>query len=101
MSIKISISRGSIYIPSEVYDTYINGIEAIIALIRDGKLFVLPVQHVSAGGCLLKIRNARGDRVAAAQDVFAANELSDAVWSNLDVHWDSSQMALVCELPKS
>lgn len=99
MSALISINRGSIYLPHSVYETYFSGIDAIIVLITDGALRILPVQHVSAGGCLLKIRNARGDRVAAAQDVFAANGLSDWTREDLEVKWDQSQAALICDLP--
>jgi hypothetical protein len=99
MSAEISIRRGSIYLPADVYQLYFPEIEAIIAIIRDGVLLIMPVQHVSAGGCLLKIRNAQGDRVAAAQDVFVANDLGEWSCDNLKAEWDQSQAALVCVIP--
>ncbi|WP_422342822.1 hypothetical protein [Parasphingorhabdus sp.] len=101
MSAEISIRRGSIYVPADVYELYFPEIEAIIAIIRDGVLQIMPVQHVSAGGCLLKIRNAHGDRVAAAQDVFVANDLGEWSCDNLKVEWDQSQAALVCAIPST
>lgn len=99
MSIKISVRRGSIYLSAEAVNTYFPGLEAVIVIIRDGELCVLPVQHVSAGGCLLKIRNSSGDCVAAALDVFAANGLEEWVQDDLEAAWDSSKAALVCSLP--
>jgi hypothetical protein len=82
-----------------VYDTYFRSVEAVILLIREGKLYVLPVRQIGAGGCLLKIRNAAGDRVAMAPDVFAANGLGEWSGKGLAAHWSSEQGALVIGLP--
>lgn len=101
MCAEISVKRGSIYVPADVYQLYFPGIEAIIAIIRDGVLQIMPVQHISAGGCLLKIRNTRGDRVAAAQDVFVANGLGEWSCDNLKAEWDQSLAALVCTISKT
>ena len=101
MSATISIRRGSVYVPVGVYETYFQGIEAIIAIIREDQLLIMPVQHVRAGGSLLKIRNAQGDRVVAAQDVFAANGLAERVCDDVTAEWDPSQAALICTIPSS
>ena len=39
-------------------ETYLQGVAAVVVLIRDQTLMVLPVHHATAGGCLLKQRNA-------------------------------------------
>ena len=94
----IDIKRGSIYISAEVYDTYFAGLEAVIVLIRDENLLILPVRQMATGGCLLKVRNARGDRVATAPDVFEAHGLSDFNADALEATWSSDEGALIAKL---
>ncbi|GHE01074.1 hypothetical protein GCM10008024_15270 [Allgaiera indica] len=99
MNRAIEVKRGSIYVPVEIYDTYFAGLEAVIVLIRDDKLMILPVRQMAAGGCLLKVRNARGDRVATAPDVFEAHGLAEFSIANLEVRWSAEDGALVADLP--
>lgn len=99
MSWTIEIRRGSIHVPAEIYDTCFAGLQAVIILIRDEKLLILPVRQMAAGGCLLKLRNARGDRVATAPDVFEENGLADCSVANLAVRWSSEDCALIADLP--
>ncbi|MEM1362158.1 MAG: hypothetical protein AAGF94_10640 [Pseudomonadota bacterium] len=94
----IDIKRGSIYVSAELYETYFAGLDAVIILIRDGNLLILPVRQMAAGGCLLKMRNARGDRVATAPDVFEAHSLSDFSAMALEVTWSADDGALVAPL---
>lgn len=98
MSRTIDIKRGSIYISADVYDTYFAGLEAVIVLIREDSLMILPVRQMASGGCLLKIRNASGDRVATAPDVFEAHGLIDFTTSDLPAHWSAEDGALVVHL---
>lgn len=83
-----------------VADTYFAGIDAVAVLIDGDRLRILPVRHVAAGGCLLKRRNAAGDRVAAAFDVFAAHGLADCRIDALPAHWSREDAALVATLPR-
>ena len=62
----IRIVNGSLYLSRELCDLYLPDISAIALLNRDGCVFLLPLHGASAGGILLKIRNAHGDRVAHA-----------------------------------
>lgn len=62
----ICIVGGSLYLNRELCDSYLPGIGAIALLNRDGCVYLLPLHGASAGGMLLKIRNAHGDRVAHA-----------------------------------
>ena len=98
MNKTIKIRRGSVYFSVDVYDTYFAGLEAVIILIRDDKLLVLPVMQMAAGGCLLKVRNASGDRVATAPDVFEAHGLTDFSAESVPVQWSSEEGALIAPL---
>ncbi len=98
MTVRVAVRNGSVYLPAAVVDAYFRGIAAVIILIRETDLLVLPVRQAAAGGCLLKIRNAAGDRVASAPDVFAANWLDNWTGSDLPAQWSSDQCALVIPL---
>jgi len=95
----ISVRAGAVYLPAALVDKYFRGIDAVVVLIRDGRLMILPVHQATAGGCLLKIRNAAGDRVAQAHDVFQDMELVDLEAENLAARWDSQAGALCADLP--
>lgn len=99
MSGKITVRHGAVYLSAEVAETYFKGIAAVIVLIRDGHLDVLPVRHAAAGGSLLKIRNAAGDRVASAPDVFAEYDLGDWEAEGLPASWSAERGALRAPLP--
>ena len=58
MSATVAVRNGSVYLSASVVETYFRGIEAVIVLIRDGAVSILPVYQMAAGGCLLKMRNA-------------------------------------------
>lgn len=98
MAAQIGVRNGSIYLDRQTVDTYFQGIDAVIILIRDGQLQILPVRQMASGGCLLKVRNAAGDRVANAPDVFAEHGLSDWQSSDIAAQWSSSMGALVANL---
>lgn len=99
MSASLSIRQGAVYLSAEVVDTYFRNIDAVIVLIRDGVLMVLPVHQATAGGCLLKLRNVAGDRVANARDVFQDQGLLDIFATDLPARWVSDQGALCATLP--
>lgn len=100
MAAKIGVRAGSIYLTAETVDTYFRGIDAVIVLIRDEQLQILPVRQMAAGGCLLKVRNAAGDRVASAPDVFAENQLSGWQSEAVEAVWSSDLGALIAQLPE-
>ena len=62
---------------------------------------IVPLMHQSAGGMLLKIRNARGDRVLHAQEFLREQSVpEDFTERRFVVHWVSELSALaVTELP--
>ena len=99
MTARVDVRDGAVYLPAAVYDTYFKGVEAVILLIREQTLQVLPVRQMAAGGCLLKVRNAAGDRVAIAPDVFDANGLADWHGEGLPARWSRDHGALLVEAP--
>ena len=99
MTAFVSVRDGSVYLPAVVVETYFRGISSLVVLIRDGTLMILPVHQATAGGCLLKLRNAAGDRVAQARDVFQDQGLLGLNLTDLPANWVSDQGALCAELP--
>ena len=94
MSGAVSIHEGSIYLPNQLVDTYFRDIDAVIVLIQQGELMVMPVHQATSGGSLLKIKNAAGDRVVQARDVFQDQEMLDFRTDNLAVNWSTEKSAL-------
>lgn len=74
------------------------GSMTVVMLIREDELHILPVHQMAAGGCLLKRRNAAGDRVASAPDVFGANGLETWCADGLEAVWSAEKGALIVAL---
>ena len=98
MSGVILIRDGAIYLPHALVDTYFRNIDAVIVLIRQGELMVMPVHQATSGGSLLKIRNAAGDRVVQARDVFQDQDMLGYKVENLPVIWKTDMGALCANL---
>lgn len=79
-----AIARGNIYLPREICDAYFAGISSVALIVREGAIQIVPLSRDSAGGLLLKQRNARGDRVVHAQEFMrekaTLNRSSRAPW---------------------
>lgn len=101
MNAAVSIRDGAVYLPAAVADTYFAGVDAVILLVRDGQLLVLPVRGTNAGGCLLKIINRAGDRVARAPDAFAEAGIERLEATGLPAKWVTADAALAVTLPGS
>jgi len=95
---RITVRNGSVYLDRQTVDRYFPGIDAVVILIRDGDLQILPVHRMAAGGCLLKIRNAAGDRVASAADVFLEHGLQEWTAVDLEAAWSRDLGALTVNL---
>jgi len=65
---RIRISRGSLYLDHDLCAAYFADIAALAAVVRDSRVYLLPLRGPAAGGLLLKVRNARGDRVVHADE---------------------------------
>lgn len=100
MSATLSIRSGSIYLSADDYDVYFRGLDAVIVIIRNNELHILPVQQVMAGGYILKIRGANGDRVVSAPDVFIEHDLMDWRAQSVEATWCADRGALICPIPR-
>ena len=99
MTATVDVRAGSVYISAEVRNTYFKQIQAVVLLIEDNELSILPVHHMAAGGCLLKTRNSVGDCVASAPDDFRFKNLEDLDVRSLPARWSTDRGALIVELP--
>jgi hypothetical protein len=95
----VRIRNGSLYLSLELYRTYFSGLESVILLRQPEKILIMPVMHSGGGGILIKIRNARGDRVVHAQEFFREHGLDESIDQVLDARWNSETAALEIELP--
>lgn len=73
----VSIRRGNIHLSRELYDAHLPNADAVALLCRDDAVLIVPLTRQSAGGLLLNVRNARGDRVVHAQEFLRARGLPD------------------------
>lgn len=92
---QITLRRGSIYLTADIYRRYFDGLEAVILMRRSDDLLILPVNHAAAGGYLLKLRNAAGDRVINAMDFLYSNGIDDATEMQVSVCWSQEMIGLI------
>jgi len=95
---QIRIARGNLYLSRELCDAYLPNAVSVALLLRGEHILILPLQAQSAGGLLLKQRNARGDRVIHAQEFLRAKGLSeDPEPAASPVIWSPESAALVVQ----
>jgi hydrogenase maturation protease len=85
---EVRIAHGSIYLDRDLCERYLPDVVMVALLVRAGKTFILPLRGPVAGGLLLKVRNARGDRVVHAAEFLSALGISpDAPGRQVLVQW--------------
>ena len=92
----VAVERGRLFLPAAVAAAHFGHVDAVVLLVRDGALLVLPVLRAQSGGSLLKRRNAAGDRVVAIPDTLGPVHEFSA--SGLGATWSDALGALVVEL---
>ncbi|MEZ5829684.1 MAG: hypothetical protein R3D05_00720 [Dongiaceae bacterium] len=98
----VTLRRGALYLAAEVYERYFAGLASVILLRDKNDLLIMPVRNAAAGGYLLKIRNARGDRVIDAPDFFRAHAIDRPEEVTLPALWRADRAALaIAGLPAS
>lgn len=91
----IGIRRGSLHFTQNVYERFFNGLDNVI-LLRDGRdLLVLPVRNQAAGGYVIKLRTAAGDRAVQAADFFRDHGIDDDVELSLPAAWSDERAGLI------
>lgn len=93
---KLTIARGNLYLSFDLYETYLKGAECIALSRCEDGLLVIPLISQSAGGLLLKVRTARGDRVVAAQEFLRQNGYPESFEEqHYPVRWLADRAALL------
>ena len=96
-----SVRSGNVYLSREACACFLPGAESVALLRRQGEngdneLLILPLTRESGGGLLLKVRNARGDRVVHAQEFFRTQGyVEDAATQQVAMRWSDSAAALI------
>jgi hypothetical protein len=89
----VSVVRGVLQIARADFEA-VFGDAATVVLLRDAAdLLVVPVHQAAAGGCLVKRRNAAGDRAIDAIDLLRDEPGHDAARAVRAV-WDDARAAL-------
>ena len=95
LPLSISLKSGRLYFGRAVYDRYFAGLASVILMRREADLLILPVRHAAAGGYVIKVRNAAGDRLVEAMDFFRGQGLEDHQAGDFPVTWSAEAAALV------
>jgi hypothetical protein len=91
----VSVARGNFYLSREICETYLPGVLSVALMVRDEEVMIVPLIGQSAGGLLLKQRNARGDRVIHAQEFFRSRNLPEEFEARtVPVRWSREAAAL-------
>ncbi|MFZ5559019.1 MAG: hypothetical protein ACOZDY_20270 [Pseudomonadota bacterium] len=92
------VARGSIYLDRELCDLYLPGVSAVAILRREGRMFLVPLTGTAAGGLLLKVRNARGDRVVHAPETLTSPDMAETGPERIvPVRWNQYLHGLLLE----
>ena len=94
----IRISNGNLYFDKELYETFFSGVDVIALLPVEGGFSVMPLFNNANGGRLLKLRNAKGDRVVSAPDFFRDRGIQDMDETHCPVRWNSETVSLFVAL---
>jgi hypothetical protein len=93
-AVPLTVRRGVLHFTREAYERCFPTVQAVV-LVRDGRdLLVLPVRHAAAGGYLVKLRNAAGDRAVDAADFLRGNGVEDSDERRLEGVWNEAAACL-------
>lgn len=91
------LKNGNLYLDSDLYEAYFKSIDAVVLLRKETTFLLMPVQQ-AGGGLLLKICNAKGDRVVHAVEFFQNHGIDGRMQKVIDVEWDSRYAALAFKI---
>ena len=96
----LRLMNGSLYLDAEVYAAFFGDRDSVAVLSRDHRIALFPLAPGGVGGSFAKLKNARGDRVIHARELFRGLDLDDGEAQDLVAHWDSELCALVFPQPR-
>ena len=88
------VHRGSIYVPAGICGKYFHGVEAVALLSRGNDIVLMPLHGEGGGGLLLKVKNARGDRVIHAREFLSSLDIREDIAFDAAFRWDSELTGL-------
>lgn len=92
------IGDGRVLLSRRTCERYLAGASSAVLLQRDGRVYLVPLAGPSAGGMLLKQRNAQGDRVLIADEFLAERGFGRfSAEHAFDLRWDDEAGALLIE----
>jgi hypothetical protein len=94
---ELAIRGGALHLAHAAYERFFAGVGAVVLLREGADLLVLPVRSAAAGGYVLKVRNAAGDRVVAAADFLRAQGLEDETEVLPSFSWQADRHALLVQ----
>ncbi|MGP0591970.1 hypothetical protein ACTRXD_05430 [Nitrospira sp. T9] len=99
----LHIRNGNFYLNASLYEQYFPQLHSVILMLmkKDRTLLILPVVNTGAGGLLLKIRNAQGDRVIHAQEFCRVHGIDEHFDQLVSVSWDEKSAGLMIQMPSS
>lgn len=92
---QLRLKNGNIYLDRALYETYFSAIHSVVLLKQASLIQMLPVQQ-AGGGLLMKIKNAKGDRVVHATEFFQQHGIEIKMDKEflLDAQWNTDMAAL-------
>lgn len=96
----LRLMNGSLYLDAEVYEAFFGDRDSVAVLSRDHRIALFPLAPGGVGGSFAKVKNARGDRVIHARELFRGLDLDDGEAQDLVACWDAELGALVFPQPR-
>ena len=94
----ILLANGNLYLDFPIYQTYFKSIDHVMLVSKPPLVLLMPIRHAGAGGLLLKVRNARGDRVVNVIEFLQSCDLDVSFSKMLPVIWNEDYAALTFNL---
>lgn len=95
--VRCQLRRGSLILTEDCYRNLLLGTEGVVLLRKERDFLLLPVRHAAAGGYVIKMLNASGDRIVSAQDFFRAQGIDDDAVLEITMDWSDEHHALIAE----
>ena len=101
MNASIRIQGGSFYLDFDVYQACFGGRDAVAVMSREQELLLVALSPGAVGGSLVKIRNARGDRIIHAHELLRRFDLDGPSAIEIRAEWDPELAALRMKRPSA